>query len=254
MEPIGAAYTLTAAQFAGQVNQRGGNVAVRRAQVDCVLVSFEEAKKYMSKDGIEEVHKYLRTGEWVRDQTNAGSHPAYKRFVGSGGYKKTLHYPKFFVIQAIYTLNGRQIGDAVERMYEELSGHWGKFIPSDKPFYPRLADPDQERLLIMGDYRWRDFQVGRQASNNTIHVARSAQRLPAKKCGPTATVSIILQPRARGRLQDPKSSGPWALGQQQSNKVLNLLSDPIEEFSAAAESSGLAVHDGQRTNKRAREN
>ncbi|EXL57996.1 hypothetical protein FOCG_04978 [Fusarium oxysporum f. sp. radicis-lycopersici 26381] len=187
MEPIGAAYTLTAAQFAGQVNQRGGNVAVRRAQVDCVLVSFEEAKKYMSKDGIEEVHKYLRTGEWVRDQTNAGSHPAYKRFVGSGGYKKTLHYPKFFVIQAIYTLNGRQIGDAVERMYEELSGHWGKFIPSDKPFYPRLADPDQERLLIMGDYRWRDFQVGRQASNNTIHVARSAQRLPAKKCGPTAT-------------------------------------------------------------------
>ncbi|EXL57997.1 hypothetical protein FOCG_04979 [Fusarium oxysporum f. sp. radicis-lycopersici 26381] len=51
-----------------------------------------------------------------------------------------------------------------------------------------------------------------------------------------------------------QSSGPWALGQQQSNKVLNLLSDPIEEFSAAAESSGLAVHDGQRTNKRAREN
>ncbi|KAM0078983.1 hypothetical protein ACKRZS_008852 [Fusarium odoratissimum] len=170
MEPIGAAYTLTVAQQTGQVNQRGGSVAVRRAQVVRVLASFEEAKKYMSKDGIEEVHKYLRTGQWVRDHTNAGSHPAYKRFVGSGGYKRTLYYPQFFVIQAIYTLNGRQIGNAVERMYEELSGHWGKFIPSDKPFYPRLADPDKECRFIMGDYRWRDFQVGRQASNNTIHV------------------------------------------------------------------------------------
>ncbi|RKL23195.1 hypothetical protein BFJ68_g1399 [Fusarium oxysporum] len=354
MEPIGAAYTLTAAQFAGQVNQRGGNVAVRRAQVDCVLASFEEAKKYMSKDGIEEVHKYLRTGEWVRDQTNAGSHPAYKRFVGSGGYKKTLYYPQFFVIQAIYTLN-------------------------DKPFYPRLADPDQERLLIMGDYRWRDFQVGRQASNNTIHVAipeakghaaalsdnnntnnkqkvldgylRAAAQLSAE-INPESQLKgrdrevQLLQDQLRDsqqrnadlqrqvqeqtklrrhaehqtkmsqnrlkerqeQLQDAqdqlhetqqelqdmyhryresqmllskyeekakqvhrhisqsqsfsnraleaasKTQSLLALGQQQSNKVLNLLSDPIEEFSAAAESSGLAVHDGQRTNKRAREN
>ncbi|EWZ38538.1 hypothetical protein FOZG_10117 [Fusarium oxysporum Fo47] len=341
MEPIGAAYTLTAAQFAGQVNQRGGNVAVRRAQVDCVLASFEEAKKYMSKDGIEEAHKYLRTGEWVRDQTNAGSHPAYKR----------------------------QIGDAVERMYEELSGQWGKSIPSDKPFYPRLADPDQERLLIMGDYRWRDFQVGRQASNNTIHVAipeakdhaaalsdnnntnnkqkvldgylRAAAQLSAE-INPESQLKgrdrevQLLQDQLRDsqqrnaglqrqvqeqtklrrhaehqtkmsqnrlkerqeQLQDAqdqlhetqqelqdmyhryresqmllskyeekakqvhrhisqsqsfsnraleaasKTQSLLVLGQQQSNKVLNLLSDPIEEFSAAAESSGLAVHDG----------
>ncbi|ENH74539.1 hypothetical protein FOC1_g10009958 [Fusarium oxysporum f. sp. cubense race 1] len=345
MEPIGAAYTLTAAQFAGQVNQRGGNVAVRRAQVNYVLASFEEVKKYMAKDGIEEVHKYLRTGEWVQDQTNAGSHPAYRR----------------------------QIGDAVERMYEELSGHWGKFIPSDKPFYPRLADPDKERRFIMGDYRWRDFQVGRQASNNTIHVTipeakghaaalndnnntnnkqkvldgylRAAAQLSAELNtesqlkGRDREVQLLdsqqrnadlqrqvqeqtklrrhaehqtkmSQNRLKERqeqfqdaqdqlhetqqeLQDmhhryresrmllgkyeekakqvhhhisqsqsfsnraleaaSKTQSLLALGQQQSNKVLNLLSDPIEEFNAAAESSGLAVHDGQRTNKRARE-
>ncbi|KAI7772083.1 hypothetical protein LZL87_009246 [Fusarium oxysporum] len=106
MGPNGAAYILTAAQFAGEINQRGGNVA-------------------------------------------------------------------FFAIQAIYVLNGGPIGNAVERMYEELSGHWGKFIPSDKPFYPRLADSDKARRFIMGDYRWRDFQVGRQASNNTIHATIS---------------------------------------------------------------------------------
>ncbi|KAG7413704.1 hypothetical protein Forpe1208_v007116 [Fusarium oxysporum f. sp. rapae] len=132
MEPNGAAYILTAAQFAGEVNQRGGNVAVRQAQVERVLSSFEESKKHMSMDGIEETHKYLRTGQWVQDYTSAGSHQAYKRFVGTGGYRK--HY---------------------------------------KPFYPRLADSDKARRFIMGDYRWRDFQVGRQASNNTIHVTIS---------------------------------------------------------------------------------
>ncbi|KAH7216493.1 hypothetical protein BKA60DRAFT_542113 [Fusarium oxysporum] len=350
MEPIGAAYTLTAAQFAGQVNQRGSNVAVRRAQVDYVLASFEEGKKYMSKDGIEEVHKYLRTGEWVQDQTNAGSHPAYRR--------------------SVMPLSG---------CTKSCRDTGGKFIPSDKPFYPRLADPDQERLLIMGDYRWRDFQVGRQASNNTIHVTipeakghaaalndnnntnnkqkvldgylRAAAQLSAEintesqLKGRDREVQLLQdqlrdsqqrnadlqrqvqeqtklrrhaehqtkmsQNRLKERqeqLQDAqdqlhetqqelqdmhhryresrmllskyeekakqvhhhisqsqsfsnraleaasKTQSLLALGQQQSNKVLNLLSDPIEEFNAAAESSGLAVHDGQRTNKRAREN
>ncbi|KAF4499273.1 hypothetical protein FAGAP_4564 [Fusarium agapanthi] len=43
------------------------------------------------------------------------------------------------------------------------------------------------------------------------------------------------------------------LGQQQSNQPLNLLNDPIEEFNATTESPGLAVHSGQRANKRARE-
>ncbi|KAF5235386.1 hypothetical protein FANTH_11725 [Fusarium anthophilum] len=43
------------------------------------------------------------------------------------------------------------------------------------------------------------------------------------------------------------------LGQQQSNQALNLLNDPIEEFNATTESPGLAVHHGQRANKRARE-
>ncbi|KAF4956668.1 hypothetical protein FGADI_3657 [Fusarium gaditjirri] len=152
MEPDSAAYTLTAAQFARQVNQRGGNALIRRAQVARVLASFEEAKKHLAKDVIEELHKYLITGQWIQDHTNAGSHTAYKRFVGLGGYRKTRYYPHFFVIQAIYAQNGRHTGSAVERLYEELSGHWGKVIPSDKPFYLRLADTDLERWLIIGDY------------------------------------------------------------------------------------------------------
>ncbi|KAF4436337.1 hypothetical protein FACUT_6501 [Fusarium acutatum] len=41
------------------------------------------------------------------------------------------------------------------------------------------------------------------------------------------------------------------LGQHQSNRALNLLNDPIEEFNATTESPSFAVHDGQRSNKRA---
>ncbi|CCT69045.1 uncharacterized protein FFB20_10719 [Fusarium fujikuroi] len=43
------------------------------------------------------------------------------------------------------------------------------------------------------------------------------------------------------------------LGQQQKSKVLNLLIEPIEEFNATAESPSHAAQNGQRTNKRARE-
>ncbi|KAF4956667.1 hypothetical protein FGADI_3656 [Fusarium gaditjirri] len=51
-----------------------------------------------------------------------------------------------------------------------------------------------------------------------------------------------------------KAEGLLVLGQQQSDKALSLLSEPIEQFSATAESPAIAVHDGPRVNKRARKN
>nr|RBQ85174.1 hypothetical protein FVER53263_09270 [Fusarium verticillioides] len=105
MEPTGATYVLTAAQFEQQITQHGGDIAWRRAQVDRVLASFEEAKVIMSIDG------------------------------------------------AVFVMNGRETGSAIERMYQELSRHWLMDITPDVTFYPRLADPERERQLILGNIR-----------------------------------------------------------------------------------------------------
>ncbi|KAF5634604.1 hypothetical protein F52700_5797 [Fusarium sp. NRRL 52700] len=165
MELSGATYVLTAAQFEREVTRPGGDVAWRRTQVRRVLDSFEESKKEMSNQGVEEVYKYLTNSQWIQDSRKLSEHSAYRRFVGTGRHSKSLYYGHFFVLQAIFVTNGGKIGDAVERMYDELSGHWGKLIPHDKPFYPRLADSEKERRLIMGNYQWRNDQAGKQDSD-----------------------------------------------------------------------------------------
>jgi hypothetical protein len=166
MEPTGATYVLTAAQFERQITQHGGDIAWRRTQVDRVLTSFEEAKGYMSRDGVGELHKYLESGKWIQHCTNVGQHPVYKRFAGTDGNGlKSLYYPHFFVIQAVFVLNGKETGNAIERMYRELSRHWLMDISPDEPFYPRLADPERECQLILGNIRGAYVPSERQSTS-----------------------------------------------------------------------------------------
>ncbi|KAF5626769.1 hypothetical protein F25303_11011 [Fusarium sp. NRRL 25303] len=160
MEPTGAAYVLTAAHFERDVTQHGGDFAWRRCQVNRVIASFEEAKGRMSRDGAGEVHKYLlKDRKWFQSSHLASAHIDYRRFMGKSHYNSTLYYPYFFVIQAIYVLGGEPIHDAIRGMYKEVSRHWGMDITPDKPFYPRLADSEKERRLIMGTSKNRIPQV-----------------------------------------------------------------------------------------------
>lgn len=166
MEPTGAAYVLTAAQFERDVTQHGGDVAWRRCQVNRFIASFEEAKGLMSRDGAGEIHKYLlKDRKWFQSSHLASAHIDYRRFMGKSHYNSTLYYPHFFVIQAIYVLGGEPIHDAIRGMYKEVSRHWGMDITPDKPFYPRLADSEKERRLIMGNIQEPDTPSGRQVSD-----------------------------------------------------------------------------------------
>ncbi|KAG9502310.1 hypothetical protein J7337_005137 [Fusarium musae] len=140
--------------FEQQITQHGGDIAWRRAKVDRVLASFEEAKVIMSIDGIQHC-------------TNVGQHPVYKRFAGTDGNGlKSLFYPHFFVIQAVFVMNGRETGSAIERMYQELSRHWLMDITPDVTFYPRLADPERERQLILGNIRGACVPSERQSNKH----------------------------------------------------------------------------------------
>ncbi|KAF5978950.1 hypothetical protein FBULB1_5978 [Fusarium bulbicola] len=169
MEPTGATYVLTAAQFAWQVNQPGGDPVQRQAQVERVIASFEQAKKHMRRDMVGELHRCLESGKWIQSSQNASGHTAYKRFVGKSGYTHTPQYAHFFVIQAIYVQDGGPIHDAIVNMYQAISGHWGMTITPDKPFYPRLADSERERRLILGKSQEPNTPNGRQAPSEDKH-------------------------------------------------------------------------------------
>ncbi|KAF5577763.1 hypothetical protein FPCIR_11921 [Fusarium pseudocircinatum] len=180
MEPTGATYVLTAAQFAGQVNQPGGDPVQRQAQVNRVLLSYDRAMKEMCEEGIQELHRYLESGKWVQSSQNASGHTAYRKFMGKSGYAPTLYYPHFFVIQAIYIEGGGPVHDAIFNMYQTNSGHWGMTITPDKPFYPRLADSQRERRLILGNIRGPNTPSGRQAFSDKhreleVHLRAAAQ-------------------------------------------------------------------------------
>ncbi|CVL01997.1 uncharacterized protein FMAN_08120 [Fusarium mangiferae] len=162
MESTGAPYTLTAAQFAGQVNLPNRDTAQRQAQVERVLLSFEQAKKQMSEEGIREVYEYLKPGKWIQSARSATDHTAYRRFLGKAGLRSTLYYPQFFVIQAIYVDFGGHNPEAIYWLYRDLSEYWGMTITTDRPFYPRLEDSEKERRLIRACYYGQNDQAGNQ--------------------------------------------------------------------------------------------
>ncbi|KAG9502308.1 hypothetical protein J7337_005135 [Fusarium musae] len=121
----------------------------RSSQVDSVLSSFEEAKKVMSAQAIQEIHKYLISGRWIHDAPSASRHPAYKHIKGqSSGPNRgvpRLYYPYFFVLHAIFPPS-----ESLRIVCEEVGRHWGLQVDLYKPFYPRLQDTEREMELIMG--------------------------------------------------------------------------------------------------------
>lgn len=98
-----------------------------RDQIARVRNSFDQAKAVMSRQAIAEIFEYLKQGEWIHDSKLASGHPAYARFMGKGKYEKSLYYPQFFAIQAIFIPDpkGRGILESVVNLYAEVSKHWG---------------------------------------------------------------------------------------------------------------------------------
>ncbi|KAF5978948.1 hypothetical protein FBULB1_5976 [Fusarium bulbicola] len=137
-------YNLTESDFSEQIS--GKHAGWRTIQVKRVLTSFEEAKMVMSTQAIREIHEYLKSGMWIRDDHRPSKHITYnaikRKSRGSGG---SMYYPFFFVFQAIFpsTKPLRVICDDVGR-------HWDARVSKDEPFYPRLDDSKKELDLIKG--------------------------------------------------------------------------------------------------------
>ncbi|KAG7413703.1 hypothetical protein Forpe1208_v007115 [Fusarium oxysporum f. sp. rapae] len=104
----------------------------------------------------------------------------------------------------------------------------------------------------------QQLQETQQELRDTQHRYRESQMLLNKYQEKTKQLHHhLLQSQAisnRALTAASQTQGLLNLSQQQSDKALNLLGTPIEEFNAAAESSGVAVRDGQRANKRLRDN
>ncbi|KAF5561158.1 hypothetical protein FPHYL_6346 [Fusarium phyllophilum] len=348
-----------------------------RDQIARVRSAFHDAKAVMSRQAIAEIHEYLVQGEWIHDAKLASCHPAYARFMGKGKYEKSLYYPHFFVIQAVFVPDpkGRGILESVGNLYAEVSKHWGIQATPGVPFFPRLDDPVRELRLLLGNHRMLSKLA--KISTAPVHPPPATPVVAAVSPGParrtaaspitqdnitTATpgpstssysrVPItnppsIMSPHLAGinmkfleneqriadlermvqekeqelrdkdfqmnnlgykqryeqaqqqlldtqkELRDTqhryresqmilnkyeekekqvhhhllqsqsfsnqaleaahKTQSLLTLGQRQSNQALNLLTDPIAEFNATAESPSFTVQDGQRANKRARE-
>ncbi|KAL9568697.1 hypothetical protein ACKAV7_007127 [Fusarium commune] len=104
----------------------------------------------------------------------------------------------------------------------------------------------------------QQLQETQQELRDTQHRYRESQMLLNKYQEKTKQLHHhLLQSQAisnRALTAASQTQGLLNLSQQQSDKALNLLGTPIEEFNAAAESSGVAVRDGQRANERLRDN
>ncbi|KAF5564924.1 hypothetical protein FNAPI_1892 [Fusarium napiforme] len=135
--------------------ERCENPDQRRDQIASVRSAFHDAKASMSRQSIAEIYEYLVQGEWIHDTKLASGHPAYSRFMGKGKYTKSLYYPQFFVIQAMFVPDpkGRGILESVYNLYAEVSKHWGMQATPSVPFFPRLDDSEEELRLLLGNHR-----------------------------------------------------------------------------------------------------
>lgn len=348
-----------------------------RDQIARVRNSFDQAKAVMSRQAIAEIFEYLKQGEWIHESKLASGHPTYARFMGKGKYEKSLYYPQFFAIQAIFIPDpkGRGILESVVNLYAEVSKHWGMQATPGVPFFPRLDDSEQELRLLLGNHRMLSWKArrstvpihpspaapvvadvspgpGRQTAASPTTQGSITAATPGPSTSSYSQVSLTNTPSVMSRhvaginmkfleyeqrvgdlermlqekeqqlkdkdfqmnnlgykqryeqaveqlletrreLRDTqqqcresqillskyeekekqahhhlsqsqsfsnqaheaahKIQSLLTLGQQQKSKVLNLLIEPIEEFNATAESPSHAAQNGQRANKRARE-
>ncbi|KAF5544441.1 hypothetical protein FMEXI_6554 [Fusarium mexicanum] len=155
-----------------------------RYQIARVRAAFHDAKSVMSLQAIAEIFEYLVLGEWVHDAKLASGHPAYARFMGKGKYSKSLYYPQFFILQAIFVPDpkGRGILEAVENMYAEVSKHWGMQATPGVPFFPRLDNPERELQLLLGNHPMLSRKMRR--STAPVHPSPATPTVANESPGP----------------------------------------------------------------------
>ncbi|KAF4436336.1 hypothetical protein FACUT_6500 [Fusarium acutatum] len=138
----------------------------------------------MSRQAIAEIYECLGQGEWIHDAKLASCHPAYARFMGKGRFDKSLYYPQFFVIQAIFVPDpkGRGILESVVNLYAEVSKHWGMQATPGVPFFPRLDDSERELRLLLGNHPMLSEHLRR--SPVPIHPPPDAPVVAAVSPGP----------------------------------------------------------------------
>jgi hypothetical protein len=148
----GCDHSLTPYQFEKETPM--DNARWRKTQVVRVLGSFEAAKRVMSRQGIHQVYEFLKAGRWISEGSNISQHVAWRALKHGRGYEKypRFHYPRFFIVQAIYGSTGIPIPDCFMKLCLDMSHHWGIQISPSKPFYPRLEDSEKELALMRGVY------------------------------------------------------------------------------------------------------
>ncbi|CAF3454965.1 unnamed protein product [Fusarium graminearum] len=104
-------HTLTAESFSSHWGQGWASRELVLSEAEKILPPYEQAKACMSRQGVHELYRFLKTFRW-------------SPFPGS---------------------------EAVKKMCLDMEHHWGVRLDYRQPFYPRLDDPEQERKLIMGD-------------------------------------------------------------------------------------------------------
>lgn len=147
----GCKHTLTPSQFENEIAT--GNTLWRRTQVDRVLESFEAAKRVMSRQGIHQVYVFLEAGRWISGRSSISNHIAYRALREQRNFKTNscFHYPRFFVVQAIYGSKNTPIPDCFIKLCLDMSHYWGIRINPSTPFYPRLEDSEKELALMKGE-------------------------------------------------------------------------------------------------------
>ncbi|KAM0247715.1 hypothetical protein ACHAP5_003962 [Fusarium lateritium] len=145
-------HDLSLRQFTVEISL--GDTHWRKTQVARVLSSFEAAKRVMSRQAIHQVYTFLVAGRWTSASSKTKDHVVYRALRRRDRYAipARFHYPRFFVVQAIYALTGEPIPECFKSLCREMSQHWGIPIIPDKPFYPRLKESEKELALMRGVY------------------------------------------------------------------------------------------------------
>ncbi|CZS78253.1 unnamed protein product [Fusarium graminearum] len=145
----GCDHTLTAESFSSHWGQGWASRELVLSEAEKILPPYEQAKACMSRQGVHELYRFLKTFRWVSTASRPSNHQAYRYFRGTAPSRPNQpvrYYPYYFLLQSPFPGS-----EAVKKMCLDMEHHWGVRLDYRQPFYPRLDDPEQERKLIMGD-------------------------------------------------------------------------------------------------------
>ncbi|KAF4342438.1 hypothetical protein FBEOM_3631 [Fusarium beomiforme] len=83
---------------------------------------------------VELIH-WLKTNDWIPKDTNPSQSKFYKNLKGRGRTSKTLSFPMWAVIAAIWPTNSH-----VNEISADMSCYWGVGFPRTDPFFPPCKD------------------------------------------------------------------------------------------------------------------